>query len=265
MQAKLLITLLSLATLSCVGMGSSKRKSVTPEVVSPTIYNYEVVNTFPHATDSYTQGLVYHRGRLIEGTGLVGESRLLEVDLHSGKTTAIAQLAHSHFGEGVAVLGDTIFQLTWRNNRLLLYDFESGKPLGEKLYAGEGWGLTTDGEKLYMSDGTSILTVRNPSTFAIERKLLVTVEGEPLEFLNELEWVEGKIWANVYTVQQIAIIDPESGVVEGIVDMRGILPAEDCTPQTDVFNGIAYDSDGERIFVTGKNWNKLFEIKITEQ
>ncbi len=265
MQKRLFIISLTFALISCGGFGSAKKRSVAQEPVQPKIYNYEVINTYPHSTDSYTQGLIYHEGRLFEGTGLTGESRLLDVDIESGESKTVATLPNSFFGEGVTILGDTIYQLTWRNNRLLFYDLNSGEKIGEKLYSGEGWGLTTDGEKLYMSDGSSILKVRHPHSFDIERKILVTVNGEPLENLNELEWIDGKIWANVYMIQQIVIIDPESGVVEGIVDMRGVLADEDRTTQTDVFNGIAYDKQGKRIFVTGKNWSKLFEIKIIEQ
>ena len=143
------------------------------------------------------------------------------------------------------------------------------RPDGEKIrefrYPGEGWGLTTDGEKLYMSDGTANIYTLDPATFKREKRTTVTLRGETLNFLNELEWIDGKIWANVYTTDQIVIIDPATGAVEGIVDLTGLLPEEDVTPATDVLNGIAYDAAGGRIFVTGKNWNKLFEIEIREK
>ncbi|MFI3333186.1 MAG: glutaminyl-peptide cyclotransferase [Rikenellaceae bacterium] len=265
MKIKLLFTPLYLFAISCVSLGGAKNKVVVAEVLPPSIYSYEVVESYPHAIDSYTQGLIYHQGALIEGTGQVGESRLLEVNIESGETKEIASLEGSHFGEGVTIVGDTIYQLTWITNRLFLYDLQSGEKIGEKIYSGEGWGLTTDGERLYMSDGSSVITVRDPKTFAVERKMLVKIEGEPLEYLNELEWINGKIWANIYTLNQIAIIDPESGVVEGVVDLTGILPQEDMHPLSDVLNGIAYDADGDRIFVTGKNWAKLFQIKIIKQ
>lgn len=268
MRIKLNILLsIPLFLFSC-GMGGAKKQSsssASAAVVTPQYYTYEVVASYPHATDSYTQGLIFHEGRLLEGTGQVGESRLLEVDLATGRAELLASLSGEHFGEGISIVGDTLYQLTWRTNRLFRYDASSGKLLDEKLYAGEGWGLTTDGEKLYMSDGSSVITQRDPASFKVERRILVTVQGEPLEYLNELEWIEGKIWANVYTLNQIVVIDPQSGVVEGVVDLSGILPEEERTPATDVLNGIAYDAAGDRLFVTGKNWSRLFEIKIVEQ
>ncbi len=266
MNIKLIFLPLCLVMISCIGMGGSKAKSVVAkEVAAPTLYGYQIKAIYPHKSDSYTQGLIFHDGRLVEGTGLVGESRILDVDLESGETKEISELAGSHFGEGITILGDTLYQLTWTTNRLFLYNATSGEPIGEKIYSGEGWGLTHDGKKLYMSDGTSVISVRDPHSFSVERKILVTIEGEPLEYLNELEWIDGKIWANVYTVNQIVIINPQSGVVEGVVDLTGILPEEDKSPTTDVLNGIAYDAAGDRIFVTGKNWSKLFEIKIIKR
>ncbi len=265
MRIKYILTSLSLLAISCIGLSGSKKSVATPEPAALDYYTYKIEATYPHDTQSYTQGLIFHNGRLLEGTGQLGESRLLEVDLHSGKPTEIAHLAASHFGEGITILGDTLYQLTWITNRLFLYDVTSGKKIGEKVYSGEGWGLTTDGEKLYMSDGSSVLTVRNPQTFGIERKILVTCNGEPLEYLNELEWIEGKIWANVYTLNQIVIVNPDSGVVEGVIDLTGLLSEDDITPSTDVLNGIAYDPATKRIFVTGKYWNKLFEIKIIKR
>ncbi len=263
MKRVALILSISLLAISCIGIGGTKTKMVAKvEIKAPTFYNYKVEATYPHQTDSYTQGLIYHQGRLIEGTGQVGESRILEVDLPTGQTTQIAALSGSHFGEGITILGDTLFQLTWITNRLFLYNASTGEKIDEKVYAGEGWGLTTDGEKLYMSDGSSVITVRDPQSFNVERRLLVTANGQAVEYLNELEWIEGKIWANIYTINQIAIIDPVSGVVDGVIDLTGLLKEEDITPTTDVLNGIAYDKEGKRIFVTGKNWNKLFEIKI---
>ncbi len=266
MRNKFLIVPLYLFAFSCISLGGTKNRVVESQVyAAPTIYSYEVVASYPHAIDSYTQGLIYHEDRRVEGTGQMGESRLLEVDLESGATKQIALLTGSHFGEGITIVGDTLYQLTWITNRLFLYDVKSGEKIGEKVYSGEGWGLTTDGEWLYMSDGSSVITVRNPQTFEVERRILVKIEGEPLEYLNELEWIDGKIWANVYTLNQIAIIDPQSGVVEGIVDLTGILPQEDMHPLSDVLNGIAYDTQGDRIFVTGKNWAKLFQIKIVKR
>ncbi len=266
MRAKLLFLPLLMLAISCIGIGGSKAKSaVVQQVVTPTFYDYVVVATYPHKIDSYTQGLIYHEGRLLEGTGQVGESRILEVDLQSGETKEVAKLGGSHFGEGIVILGDTLYQLTWITNRLFMYNATTGEKIDEKVYVGEGWGITTDGEKLYSSDGSSVISVRDPGTYKVERRISVTVEGESLNYLNELEWIDGKIWANVYTLNQIVIIDPKSGAVEGVIDLTGILSADDMTPTTDVLNGIAYDAEGDRIFVTGKNWSKLFEIKIVKR
>ncbi|MFR9524066.1 MAG: glutaminyl-peptide cyclotransferase [Rikenellaceae bacterium] len=262
MKIKFLFLPIMLLSISCISLGGTKKKVVTETPVAPTFYNYTIQATYPHKTDSYTQGLIFYNGRLLEGTGQIGESRILEVDLESGNTQEMARLSGSHFGEGITILGDTLYQLTWITNRLFLYDATTFERLGEKIYKGQGWGITNDGEKLYVSDGSSVITVRDPQSYKVERRILVTVGGEPLEYLNELEWIDGKIWANVYTLDQIAIIDPESGVVEGVVNLMGLLTPEDETLTTDVLNGIAYDEQSGKIYVTGKNWNKLFEIKI---
>ncbi len=266
MKIKLHILLLCSLLISCVGASSSKAvittKSPSVEVKN---YNYRVERVYPHSQTSYTQGLIYTpEGYLLEGTGLNGESRILRVDLESGSTKELASLKDNEFGEGITILGDTLFQLTWTSNRAYFYDSKTFEKIGSTLYAGEGWGLTTDGEKLYMSDGSSRITVRNPKDFKVERGFNVTYNGQGVMYLNELEWIDGKIWANVYTTEQIVIINPESGVVEGVVDLTGLLSENDITQSTDVLNGIAYDKAGDRIFVTGKNWNKLFEIKISE-
>lgn len=243
---------------------ATTKVAVTAEQTPAKVYTYKVINSYPHSTESYTQGLVYHNGKLLEGTGLNGKSRLQSVDITSGKITNIATLPTEHFGEGVTLLNDVIYQLTWETNRLFTYDAKSGKPLGEYIYAGEGWGLTTDGKELYMSDGSSIIMVRSPKDFSIVRRFDVKLDGQSIKYINELEWINGKIWANVYTSPYILIIDPASGYVEGYIDMNGLLSDKDITPTTNVLNGIAYDAEGDRIFVTGKNWSRLFEIKIDE-
>ena len=160
-----------------------------------------------------------------------------------------------------------LYQLTWQSNTAHVYSLENGKlqKIRDFRYPGEGWGLTTDGEKLYMSDGTATIHTVDPATFRREKRVTVTYKGAPVEYLNELEWIGGKIWANVYTTDQIVVIDPATGVVEGVVDLAGLLPETEMTATTDVLNGIAYDAEGDRIFVTGKNWPKLYEIEITEK
>ena len=250
---------------SCGGNQVRAKRPAAP--AEPKEYTYSVRAVHPHPATSYTQGLQYADGRLWEGTGQHGESVVRKTDLATGKTEVMVRLPRSEFGEGITLLGGKLYQLTWQSNTAHVYSLENGKlqKIRDFRYPGEGWGLTTDGEKLYMSDGTANIYTLDPATFKREKRTTVTLRGETLNFLNELEWIDGKIWANVYTTDQIVIIDPATGAVEGIVDLTGLLPEEDVTPATDVLNGIAYDAAGGRIFVTGKNWNKLFEIEIREK
>lgn len=245
---------------SCGG-ARSKTKS-QPVVVAPQLVDIEVVNSFSHQTDAYTQGLQFVDGVMWEGTGEYGTSRLQYTDMSTGKTTVVATLPKEHFGEGITLLGDRIYQLTWQNGVMHIYDSKTLKKLEQKHYKGEGWGLTTDGEWLYMSDGTPDIRVLDPKTLEVKRRIGVICNGSSLPYLNELEWIDGKIWANVYTLDQIVIINPESGVVEKFINLEGILPESERTVTTDVLNGIAYDSKTGRIFVTGKNWGKMFEIRL---
>jgi glutamine cyclotransferase len=245
---------------SCGG-ARSKTKSQSV-VVAPQKVDIEVVNIFDHQTDAYTQGLQFVDGQLWEGTGEYGSSRLQYTDLATGKSRVVATLPKEHFGEGITLLGDKINQLTWQNGVMHIYDRKSYKRLEQRHYKGEGWGLTTDGQWLYMSDGTPDIRVLDPKTLEVKRRIGVMCNGTSLPYLNELEWIDGKIWANVYTLDQIVIINPESGVVEKFIDLGGILPQSERTVTTDVLNGIAYDSENGRIFVTGKNWSKMFEIRL---
>ena len=239
------VLLSGLLLASCGGNQVRAKRPAAP--AEPKEYTYGVRAVHPHPATSYTQGLQYADGRLWEGTGQHGESVVQTLDL------------------GIALLDGKVYQLTWQSNKAYVYDARTGEKIREFRYPGEGWGLTTDGKKLYMSDGTANIYTLDPATFKREKRTTVTLRGETLNFLNELEWIDGKIWANVYTTDQIVIIDPATGAVEGIVDLTGLLPEEDVTPATDVLNGIAYDAAGGRIFVTGKNWNKLFEIEIREK
>ena len=255
--------LIAFATL--ISCGGARKNSSTTQVVEPTFYTYEVVAQYPHSRTSYTQGLQFAENELWEGTGEYGRSRLMRTELTSDKILESKANSKDEFGEGITVLGDKIYQLTWLNGKLHIYDKATLRHLATHTYKGEGWGLTSDGEKLYMSDGTNYIRVLNPETMAQERRLGVTLRGESLQYLNELEWIDGKIWANVYTTNYIVIINPENGVIEGVINLTGILPESEYDRKTDVLNGIAYDNENKRIFVTGKNWSKLFEIKITEQ
>ena len=256
------IFILLIALISC---GSTRKKGATTQSVEPVLYTYEVVAEYPHSTTSYTQGLQFVDGELWEGTGEYGHSRILRTDLATGKILESKANSKEEFGEGITLLGDKIYQLTWLNGKLHIYDKATLRHLATHTYKGEGWGLTSDGSKLYMSDGTSHIRVLNPETMVQESRFGVTLRGESLQNLNELEWIEGNIWANVYTTNYIVIINPQNGVVEGVIDLSGVLPTSEHDSKTDVLNGIAYDRATKRIFVTGKNWSKLFEIKLIEQ
>lgn len=260
---KLLFVFLFCVMIASCG-SQTKKIEGAPQIVQPEYFTLNVKNVYPHSVDSYTQGLQYVDGVLWEGTGEWGESRLQKVNLESGNVEVLVNLPRSEFGEGITVLGDRVFQLTWTNGIAHVYDLQ-GKRLKDFRYAGEGWGLTSDGKSLYMSDGTSYIYRINPETFKREEKVTVTLRGEAVDYINELEWIDGKIWANVYTTDYVMIINPETGVVEGVVDCRNLLSEQDMSEETDVLNGIAYDSVGKRIFLTGKRWNKLFEVELIKQ
>lgn len=246
-----------------VSCGNRRAKSSSARTITyAQVADFEVVNVLEHQRDAYTQGLQFVDGVMWEGTGEYGSSRLQYTDMATGKSCVVAKLPNDHFGEGITLLGDKIYQLTWQNHIMHIYDRTTYRKLATKTYKGEGWGLTTDGQMLYMSDGTPDIRVLDPATLEVKRRIAVTCNGESLPYLNELEWIEGKIWANVYTLDQIVVINPESGVVEKIVNLRGLLPQSEVTATTDVLNGIAYDEENKRIFVTGKNWSKMFEIRV---
>lgn len=238
---------------------------VIKPVNKPVRYGYRIVNTFPHDRTAYTQGLYWHQGYLYEGTGQEGQSSLRRVDLATGKVQKIKNLDRQYFGEGIALLGGKIYQLTWTTNRGFIYDAESFQQIGEFGYSGEGWGLTTDGTRLYMSDGSERIHVIDPEGFKKIRSIDVYTDEGRVTQLNELEWIDGEIWANVYMSESIVRIDPATGIVTGIIDMRGLLKSSDKDIHTDVLNGIAYDPAGKRIFVTGKNWSKLFQIELVRR
>ncbi len=246
-----------------VSCGGKRPKANNSAVkVAPQMVDIEVVKSFDHQQSAYTQGLQFVDGVMWEGTGEYGSSRLQYTDMATGRVTVVAMLPDNHFGEGITLLGDRIYQLTWQNGIMYIYDRKTLKKVDTKRYKGEGWGLTTDGQWLYMSDGTPDIRVLDPVTLEVKRRISVVCNGASLPYLNELEWIDGKIWANVYTLNQIVIINPENGIVEKVVNLEGLLPESEYTPTTDVLNGIAYDKESGRIFVTGKNWSKLFEIRL---
>lgn len=262
MKSFLMALLVSAAVVSCASRSNTGVRRAP--VVEPVRYGYNVKAVYPHLRSSYTQGLQFVDGVLWEGTGEWGESVLQRVDMESGRAEVLVRLPKNEFGEGITVLGDKVYQLTWTNNTVHIYDLD-GRLLKDVHYSGEGWGLTSDGERLYMSNGTSKIYRVAPDSFRREGSFTVTLRGEPVQYINELEWIDGRIWANVYTTDYVVIINPESGVVEGIVDFSGLLGAGDTDESTDVLNGIACDAATGRIFVTGKRWNKLFEVEIVNQ
>lgn len=232
---------------------------------APTVVRegYEIVHVYPHDTSAFTEGLLVARGHFFESTGLNGESTLREVDIPTGRVLRRVSLKSEYFGEGLAVLGDRAYQLTWRNNIGFVYDLDTFQVVDQFFFVGEGWGLTTDGVSLIMSDGTARIRFLDPKTLQPARTLDVTFEGEPLKNLNELEYVHGQIYANVWQTNAVVRIDPATGKVLGMIDFSGLLKPTDYGPNTDVLNGIAYDAEHDRLFVTGKKWPKIFEVRLT--
>lgn len=226
------------------------------------VYTYDVVHVWPHNRDAFTEGLVYFKGDLLESTGLNGQSSLRRVDLKTGKVLQRVEVPSQYFGEGLATLNGKLFQLTWQSQKGFVYDLASFHQEKEFTYTGEGWGLTTDGTWLIMSDGTDQIRFLDPVTFAENRRITVIARGAGVNHLNELEYVQGEIYANVWGTDYVVVIDPATGRVNGVIDFTGLLPASDRDEKTEVLNGIAFDPDGGRLFVTGKCWPKLFEVKL---
>jgi glutaminyl-peptide cyclotransferase len=226
--------------------------------------SYDIVHTYPHDTHAFTQGLIYVDGHLYESTGLNGRSSLRLVDLTTGNVLQKHDLPAEYFGEGLTDWGSTLIQLTWTSHKALVYDRFSFSLERTFDYEGEGWGLTHDATQLIMSDGSSSLRFLDPKTFRVIRRLkVIDADGRPVENLNELEYIRGEIYANVWQTDDIVRISPRTGKVLGRIDLRGIIDKRELREQGAVLNGIAYDSAANRLFVTGKLWPKLFEIKVT--
>ena len=229
------------------------------------VYTYKVVNTYPHDRSAFTEGLVFEDGVLYEGTGLRGYSNLRRVKLETGEILQICELPPQFFGEGVTVYGNKIIQLTWQSHIGFIYDKYSFKLLQEFNYPDEGWGIAHDGKHLIMSDGTATLHFLDPETFEEISQIEVSANNTPVTRINELEYIQGEIYANIWQTERIARIDPLTGQVIGWIDLKGILSPEDDSETVDVLNGIAYDIKNSRLFVTGKFWPKLFEIELIRQ
>ena len=250
---------LLIAAFAACACGPATQAGAVPE------YTYQIVHTYAHDPMAFTQGLVYLNGVLYEGTGLEQQSSIRKVKLETGEVLQKRDVPGEYFGEGIVIWKDRLIELTWKAEKGFIYDLASFAPKGEFQYSGEGWGLTTDGKRIIMSDGSSALRFWDPETLRETDRIVVTDDGRPVPELNELEWVKGEIYANVWQTERIARIDPKTGHVVGWIDCTGLLTPQDRTELTDVLNGIAYDAKGDRLFVTGKRWPKLFEIRLVKK
>lgn len=229
------------------------------------VYGFEVVASYPHDTAAFTEGLIYIDGVIYESTGLEGQSWIRKVDLVTGQVQQQYVVPAEYFGEGIVNWQDKLFSLTWKNQKGFIHDLATFAPKGEFSYPGEGWALTQDGKRIIMSDGTSQLRFLDPATMQETGRLDVKMSGRPVDQLNELEFIKGEIWANVFQTDRIVRIDPASGNVTGVVYLGGLLrPGDRGSSKPDVLNGIAYDASGDRIFVTGKLWPRLYEIRLKD-
>jgi glutamine cyclotransferase len=273
-KTRLLLTVaLSIASLQCNGAGSPSSTNKAAEganktaetAAAPVNYGYQIVNIYPHDSAAFTQGLVFIDGKLYEGTGQEGHSSLREVELQSGHVLRKVDVPEPYFGEGIALLNGKIYQLTWQHQVGFIYDAKSFEQVGKFNYSGEGWGLTTDGHSLILSDGSNRIRFLDPDSFKVTKTIAVLDGQIPVNELNELEYVNGEIYANIWHDEHIVTIDPQTGRVTGRIDLTGLLPPGDVQDEEAVLNGIAYDEPGKRLFVTGKLWPRLFEIKLKRQ
>ena len=253
------LLLVALAILASLLVVWAVQSSPPVEYLEP-----EVVAEYPHDTSAYTQGLLWREGILYESTGKYGRSALRKVELESGSVLQSHRLADSYFGEGLERVGARLIQLTWNENVAFVYDLETFEPLDTFSYRGEGWGLCFDGEQLFMSNGSDTLLVREPKQFLVVDRKRVTLEGRPVSNLNELECVEGSVWANIWNSDRIVRIDPSDGRVTTVVDASSLLPTRDGSGE-DVLNGIAYIPGRQTFLLTGKNWPRIFEVRFVSE
>jgi glutamine cyclotransferase len=263
-----------LILLLLVGIASCKKEvQIPPPPIAnppqPTtevpLYTYEVVNTYPHDPNAFTQGLQVVGNYFIEGTGVEGKSDLRRVEIKTGKVLKSVKLADYYFGEGITVLKGKIYQLTYTSGIGFVYDLTTFAKVDSFRYQGDGWGLTNDGTNLIMSNGTDSINFIDPNTKQTIRTIQVKESGYKIENINELEYINGEIFANIWQTERIIRIDPQTGNITSAINLFGILPPQDRTSETDVLNGIAYDTKNDRLFVTGKNWSKVFEIKLKKK
>lgn len=273
MNYKFLLAAAALVLFSCNNTDESTQASNDQPsgtgIAEPALLSYTVLNVFPHDTAAFTQGLEFHNGELLESTGLEGRSSLRKVDLKSGKPSTLKKLNDTFFGEGITVLGDTLYQLTWQNHKVLLYDPKSFKPLGELPWSYEGWGITNDGKSLYISDGSDKIYVVKPGTLKLERVISVQDHLGPINNINELEFINGSILANRLEYSYILKIDPSNGHVTGKLDLSDVLEKYAKIDLSyirnnvhgAVLNGIAWEPNAKKLYVTGKLWPLVFELQ----
>jgi len=256
LQRAALTTIATLALACCATMA---------QAAIPT-YGFKVLKTYPHDTTAFTEGLFIRDGFLYESTGMKGQSTIRRLDLASGKVLAGVEVPPQYFGEGITAIGDELVSLTWQSQTGFVYDLKTFALKRQFSYPGEGWALTNDGQHIYMSDGSATIRVLDPKTLAETRRFQVSADGIAVAQLNELEWVDGEIYANIWQTNTIARIDPASGKIVGWIDLDGLISERERGGDVDnVANGIAYDSKAHRLFVTGKRWPKLFEIKLVRR
>lgn len=252
---------------SCSLLIMQPQAEVIPAVPEPLpqTLSYEILATYPHDPICYTQGLVIDEGIFYESCGLYGQSSLRKVDPTSGVVQAETDLDAAYFAEGLVLLGGNLFQLTWQENTGFVYDANTLELLRTFNYQTQGWGLTTDGSALILSDGTNTIYWLDPSTAQIIRQVNVSYQGQPVEYLNELEYINGLIFANIYMTDSIVAINPEDGNIVSLIDLTGLRPEQNLGIQGEVLNGIAYDALNDKLYLTGKNWPKLYEIRLVPQ
>lgn len=260
----ILVLLLSLASLQCNSGTTSTNapRNDSPENAVVQNFGFEIVNIWPHDPSAFTQGLVFLDGKMIESTGQVGRSSLRNVEIQTGRILKKIDVPPPYFAEGITLLDNKIYQLTWEQQLGFIYDAQSFEKLGEFKYDGEGWGLTTDGRSLILSDGSNRIRFIDPDSFQVTKTIAVMDAKVPVRDLNELEFVNGEIYANIWHDDRIAVVNPQTGRVTAWIDLAGLLQPGDVEDPEAVLNGIAYDQSTERLFVTGKLWPKLFELKI---
>jgi glutaminyl-peptide cyclotransferase len=255
--------LLSIPALACQTTSVANLK--TPGKDPLPIYGYEVVHAFPHDPSAYTQGLVFHDGKLLESTGQVGHSSLRRVELETGKVVQKVDVDAPYFAEGITLLKGKIYQLTWQHQVGFIYDAWTFQKIGEFHYQGEGWGLANDGQSLILSDGSNRIRFLDPANFEVQKTIAVVDGRAQVNELNELEYIKGEIYANIWHADRIARIDPRTGAVIGWIELTGLLATGEVSDEEAVLNGIAYDETNGRLFVTGKLWLKVFEIRLTRK